>query len=365
MEISIHAHEGFRNLALPLGLRFRKMDCGPLMTNFRPSNQLDSTVIASSAAVFGSLSIPSLTIDRQFGMEPGKLRNRAGIRSVSHAAPNESEVSLGMRAAIGAFESAKIAPDACDWVFASSETHHTFPSLAADLHAGLGLPESCGALDIGGACLGLLHALAASQAFIANGRARRILIVTSDVHSRTLTSERVRGEFGGLFGDGATAFIVQDASQPTNDHVFGLGEFFFGCATQFAKAIEIKDSVNGELNIVFAGDALSRAAITKMAQVMSEVERRSGISRQNAIGFATHQPNPRLVRLLAKQTGVASDRFPAVAEIHGNLGSSTCGAALHELLVAARKLERRENLPIFLASLGPGLLFGGGWLAGR
>jgi len=332
------------------------------MTNFRASNQLHSTAIVSSAAVFGSLSIPSETIDRQFGMEPGKLRNRAGIHSVSHAAPNESEVSLGTRAAIGALESAKIPPDACDWVFASSETHHTFPSLAAELHANLRLPESCGALDIGGACLGLLHALATAQAFIANGRAQRILIVTSDVHSRALTSERVRGEFGGLFGDGSTAFIVQNASQPTNDVAFGLGEFFFGCAAQFAKAIEIKDSANGELNVVFDGEALSRAAITKMAQVISELERRSGISRQNAIGFATHQPNPRLVVLLAKQTGVASDRFPAVAEIHGNLGSSTCGAALHELFVAARKLETQENLPIFLASLGPGLLFGGGWL---
>ena len=335
------------------------------MTNFRPSNQLYATVIASSAAVFGSLSIPSETIDRQFGMEPGKLRNRAGMRSVSYAAPNETEVSLGARAAIGAFKSAKIAPDACDWVFASSETHHTFPSLAAELHASLRLPESCGALDIGGACLGLLHAFATAQAFVANGRARRILVVTSDVHSRTLTSKRVRGEFGGLFGDGSTAFIVQTASQPTKDLAFGLGEFFFGCAAQFAKAIEIKDSANGELTVVFDGEALSRAAITKMAQVISELERRCGVSRQNAIGFATHQPNPRLVTLLAKQTGVASDRFPAVAEIHGNLGSSTCGAALHELLVAARKRETQENQPIFLASLGPGLLFGGGWLAGR
>jgi len=118
-------------------------------------------------------------------------------------------------------------------------------------------------LDIGGACLGLLHALAAAQAFIR----KRPSAANSCRHFgcpfATLTSERVRGEFGGLFGDGATAFIVQDASQPTNDHVFGLGEFFFGCATQFAKAIEIKEFVNGELNIVFAGDALSRAAITR------------------------------------------------------------------------------------------------------
>jgi len=32
------------------------------------------------------------------------------------------------------------------------------------------------------------------------------------------------------------------------------------------------------------------------------------------------------------------------------------------LLVVARKLETKENLSIFLASLAPGLLFGGGWL---
>ena len=92
IEISSRAHEGFLNFDLPRSVGFRKMDCGPLMTNFHPSNRLGSTVIASSAAVFGSLSIPSLTIDRQFGMEAGKLHNRAGIRSVSHAAPNETEV---------------------------------------------------------------------------------------------------------------------------------------------------------------------------------------------------------------------------------------------------------------------------------
>jgi len=70
----------------------------------------------------------------------GKLRNRAGIRSVSHAAPNESEVSLGMRAAIGAFESAKIAPMHVIGFSPPANTSH-ISSLAADLHAGLGLPN--------------------------------------------------------------------------------------------------------------------------------------------------------------------------------------------------------------------------------
>src|SRR5437868_12446121 len=33
------------------------------------------------------------------------------------------------------------------------------------------------------------------------------LVVTADIHSRTLTPGRVACEFGGLFGDGARAFI--------------------------------------------------------------------------------------------------------------------------------------------------------------
>jgi hypothetical protein len=41
---------------------------------------------------------------------------------------------------------------------------------------------------------------------------------------------------------------------------------------------------------------------------------------------------------------------------------STCGAALHEILRSAAKQPPSHRHPIFLASLGPGLLFGGAWL---
>jgi 3-oxoacyl-[acyl-carrier-protein] synthase III len=79
-------------------------------------------------------------------------------------------------------------------------------------------------------------------------------------------------------------------------------------------------------------------------------------------GFATHQPNPRLLTLLAKQCGVSLDAFPPVSRTAGNLGSSMCGAALHAALQNASHLSKAKRKPIFLASLGPGLLFGGGWL---
>jgi 3-oxoacyl-[acyl-carrier-protein] synthase III len=249
-----------------------------------------------------------------------------------------------------------------DWIVTTSETHHDYPSLSAQLHSRLLVRENCGALDVGGACLGLLNALVFAQSLIGSGQAQTVAVVTADVHSRTLTPGRVAGEFGGLFGDGASAFILRNAAGNDSNEGYRLGEFLFGCAGQYAAAIQVSDTKDGGLTVQFDGEALSRAAITRMEKVLASVELRSGIPRGSVGGFATHQPNPRLVALLAKQCGVSPSTFPPVAQVSGNLGSSTCGAALHETLRSASKQARHDRRPIFLASLGPGLLFGGGWL---
>jgi 3-oxoacyl-[acyl-carrier-protein] synthase-3 len=318
--------------------------------------------LSGSSSVVGSRLLPSEEVDRLFGMPIGKLRSRAGIESIAYAANGESELTLGTAALREALRSGSCGPQDLDWIIATSETHHDYPSLASQLHSQLLVRETCGALDVGGACLGLLNALAVAQALIASGQARTVAVVTADVHSRTLTPGRVAGEFGGLFGDGASAFLLRSG---TNESLPGyrLGEFLFGCAGQYAAAIRVSDDKDGGLAVQFDGEALSRAAITRMEKVLAAVELRSRIPRASVGGFATHQPNPRLVKLLAKQLGVSAAAFPAIARTSGNLGSSTCGAALHAAIRAAATLDAPEQKPIFLASLGPGLLYGGGWLA--
>jgi len=319
-------------------------------------------IIAASSSAVGSRVITSEDVDRAFGMPVGKLRNRAGIKSLAYAADSENELTLGARAAEEALRAGSCGAQELDWIIVTSETHHDYPSLSAQLHSRLLARENCGALDVGGACLGLLNALAVAQSLIGAGQAQTVLVVTADVHSRTLTPGRVAGEFGGLFGDGASAFLLRGANANSTNEGYLLGEFIFGCAGQYAAAIQVSDSKDGALEVQFDGEALSRAAITRMEKVLASVELRSGIPRRSVGGFATHQPNPRLVALLAKQCGVSPTMFPPVARTSGNLGSSTCGAALHEALHNASKQPRGDRRPIFLASLGPGLLFGGGWL---
>jgi len=323
---------------------------------------ITAVILASSYAVVGSRKIPSEEIDRAFGMPPGKLRNRAGIESLAYAAEDENELTLGARAARQALHAVACAAPELDWIIATSETHRSYPSLAAQLHSLLLVRETCGALDVGGACLGLLNGLAVAQGLIASGQARSILVVSSDVHSTIFKPGRVAGEFGGLFGDGASAFLLRAKNATVPQQAYALGEFFFGCAGQHAGAIRVSDGLDGGINVHFDGEALSRAAITRMEKVILDVELRSGLARASVRGLATHQPNPRLVNLLARQLELPADKFPAVARTFGNLGSSTCGVALDAILRSAPSGAPDRPGPIFLASLGPGLLFGGGWL---
>lgn len=338
------------------------MTQGPLAGRGYQLKSMVKTSVISSAAAFGSCVISSEEVDRAFGMPAGKLRSRAGIESLAYAAEGENELTLGAAAAQEALRAAACGAQQLDWIVATSETHHGYPSLSAQLHSRLLVRENCGALEVGGACLGLLNALAVAQSFIGSGQAPTILVVSADVHSRTLTPGRVAGEFGGLFGDGASAFLLRVANGAAASEGYLLGEFIFGCAGQYAAAIQVGGEKDGGLAVQFDGEALSRAAITRMEKVITAVELRSGIPRNSVGGFATHQPNPRLVALLAKQCGVSPRTFPPIARFSGNLGSSTCGAALREILRSASRQTRGERRPIFLASLGPGLLFGGGWL---
>ena len=322
----------------------------------------DVYIIGSNSA-FGSRVVASEEVDQAFGMPPGKLKKRAGIHSLAYAGEHENESTLGAHAASQLLELAGEEAKNIDWIVAASETYHVYPSLSAVLHGILRLREDCSALDVGSGCLALLQALAVAQSILAAGRGQKVLVVTSDVHSRTLGPGRAKGEFGGLFGDGASAFLLTSGPAKPRRWAYRMGEFFFGCAAKYAEAIRVSDSGGGgQLDVQFDGEALSRAAVSRMEKILREAERRSGISRSEVGAFATHQPNPRLVALLAKQFGVPACCFPSIAATRGNLGSSTCGAALHAALVEASAQPVAERKPVFLASLGPGLVFGGGWL---
>ncbi len=311
----------------------------------------------------GSRCIEAAEVEAELGLPVGTLGDRAGIRSVARAAKADTEGTLGLSAAVEALEKAKIEPEAVDVLVATSATFLGFPSLSAVLHTRLLLRETCGALDVGGACVGLINALATAQGLLATGRCRTALLVASEVNSRRLARPEVPGEFRGLFGDGACAFVLSNSGDAEGKGC-RLGEFISGCAGAFAATLRLALGEKGELEVDFKGEPLANAAISTLHQTIERLGDLSGIPPSEVDWFALHEPNPRLVEIFAQRVNIPLTKIARTAETSGNLGSVTCGVNLCTALTQLNKNpSRAQRGTIYLAAVGPGLLWGGTYLS--
>jgi 3-oxoacyl-[acyl-carrier-protein] synthase-3 len=307
----------------------------------------------------GSERVTGSKIEEEFNLPAGTLSTRAGIGSISRASRDENEISLAKAAAERALRVAGVSAQSANWIIGTSETFLGFPSFAASMHTTLLASSTCQVLDIGGACVGLLNSLAVANALFGDPRTGCILIVSADVHSRILSPGKVRGEFGGLFGDGASAFVLQRSMGESDAAPYSIRVSIGGCSGTFSSVLQVRLGALASVALDFDGEGLARAAVDRMERVIGDLEIAAGVIRESASSFALHQPNPRLVETLMKRAKLPSEKVPLVAKAWGNLGSSTCGVALSMALDDHAKKPRGERGPIFAACVGPGMLWAG------
>ncbi len=311
----------------------------------------------------GSVTVDADQIEQELHLPPHKIRDGAGIRALRFAAATEDELILGQRAADIALEMAEVAVEKIDFLITTSTTFLGLPSFAASLHSRLLLGESCGALDVGGACAGLIYSLAVAKGLLRTVPKGVALVVASEVHSRRLSAADAPGEFQALFGDGACAFIVMPAADTDPEKSLRLGDFVWGCSGTFASSLTVDVSEDAEMTVQFKGEQLAHAAVTQMGRILEVLENKSGRTRAEADYLALHQPNPRVVEILAERARVPLEKIPLISRTCGNLGSATCGVSLCQALTNLRAQEDRSRAPlIFMAAVAPGLIWGGTFL---
>jgi 3-oxoacyl-[acyl-carrier-protein] synthase-3 len=311
----------------------------------------------------GAVTVSADQIESECGLPPHKIRNGAGIRTLQVAAGTEDELALAQRAAEAALEMAEIPAERIDFLVATSTTFLNLPSFAPSLHSRLLLRETSGALDVGGACVGLIYSLAVAKGLLSVAPQEVALVVASEVHSRRLNAPHVPGEFRGLFGDGACAFVLTRAADRGGRAGVRLGDFVWGCSATFASSLGAKWDEKAGLAVQFKGEQLAHAAVTQMERILDILENKSGRSRTEADYFAFHQPNPRVVEILAEKANIPLERIPLPSATGGNLGAATCGISLCQALadLGTKPVPSQPPL-IFMAAVGPGLIWGGAFL---
>jgi 3-oxoacyl-[acyl-carrier-protein] synthase-3 len=326
------------------------------MENSNGSNTPREAAIAGWGFALGGAAVNSIEVDRQFGLTEGTLQQRTGISSLARADCGDNELSLAERACQAATGDSV---GDIDMLLATSETNIGHPALAATLHERLLLSSHCAVMDVGGACAGLLNAFSIAKAMLASGVRKAVLVVASEVHSRWFTPEKVTWKLGALFGDGACAFLLR-APEDAPPSSYTLGEFTFGCETEFSDTIRVGLSGNDseELAVSFRGLALADVVLSRLADIARDFEARIQTARKDFAGYAIHQPNPRLIEIFARQIGIPMEKIPEVARTAGNLGSATCGVSLCHLLSSLSREENPlESGPVLMAAVGPGLMW--------
>jgi 3-oxoacyl-[acyl-carrier-protein] synthase-3 len=98
-------------------------------------------------------------------------------------------------------------------LFATLSPDHQFPGAGCLLIHKLGLP-GVPALDVRNQCSGFLYSLSVADAWIRCGVYRNVLVVGSEVHSTGVEFNERGRDVAVLFGDGAGAVLVGEATRP-------------------------------------------------------------------------------------------------------------------------------------------------------
>ena len=140
------------------------------------------------------------------------IQQRTGIKQRYIAGDGETTASLAARAADAALRHAGLEPAAIDLVVVATSTpDYTFPSVATQVQASLGIVEGA-AFDLQAVCTGFVYAVAAADKFLRSGFNKRALVIGAETFSRILDWSDRRTCV--LFGDGAGAVVLEAPAAP-------------------------------------------------------------------------------------------------------------------------------------------------------
>ncbi|MBV8797262.1 MAG: beta-ketoacyl-ACP synthase 3, partial [Hyphomicrobiales bacterium] len=132
---------------------------------------------------------------------------RTGIRQRYIAGDDETTSSLAIKAAQGALRSGNLEAGDIDLVIVATSTpDYTFPSVATQVQAALGIVEGA-AFDMQAVCTGFVYAVVTADKFLRSGSNKRALVIGAETFSRILDwNDRTTCV---LFGDGAGAIVLE------------------------------------------------------------------------------------------------------------------------------------------------------------
>lgn len=281
-------------------------------------------------------------------------RSTTGILERRFAGPGETTLTLGAAAVRQLLERTAVAPDSIDVLIMTSSTCEVSGGALNIAHL-TGLTPGT-AFDHPAACTGFVTAFDVANQYLRAGGARRVLIVSSEIHSRHvyLGADGPHHKFAAILGDGAGAVLLERSEEP------GVEGTARGTAPEQCRNVFRSEQPVPEFPHIPAGKILyasERGIQSAYARLTRDVAQRAlaeaGVGTQDVRWLITHQPQADMLGMLRGELGFAAEQHPVHVGRYGNTSSASIPICLAELLEEG-KLQRGDR--ILMMGMGAGFM---------
>ena len=284
-----------------------------------------------------------------------KIYAKTGILERRIAGDTETAGDLAFAAANKLFKASSLSPDAVDMLLLVTQTpDQALPTTACRIHHQLGLPQSCGAIDLNQGCSGYIYGMAMADGLISAGTANTVLLLTADTYSKLIDPDD--RSVATLFGDGASATLIRRDDNPT---VSSIGPIRFGTDGGGANFLRCdfggwRTSELQHKSLHMDGAAILTFTLSVLPNALNEYLRISGNILDSYDHVVFHQANRFILEKLYAKIGVTDKGVISMVD-SGNTVSSTIPLALEKIMLEDC---RKSCQKILLSGFGVGLSWG-------
>jgi 3-oxoacyl-[acyl-carrier-protein] synthase III len=257
------------------------------------------------------------------------IQQRTGIKQRYIAGEGETTSTLATEAARAALKAAGLAPSDIDLVIVATSTpDYTFPSVATQVQANLGIGEGA-AFDLQAVCTGFVYGVATADNFLRAGANRRALVIGAETFSRILDwSDRTTCV---LFGDGAGAVVLEARESDGALTSPGVIASRLRADGRHRSKLYVDGGPSTTMTVGhlrMEGKEVFRHAVGMVTDVIQGCFADAGIKAEAIDWFVPHQANRRIIDASADKLGIPRDKVVITVDRHGNTSAASIPLAL-------------------------------------
>ncbi|MFD0586403.1 ketoacyl-ACP synthase III [Paenibacillus sp. GCM10027627] len=282
------------------------------------------------------------------------ILQRTGISERRVAAEHEFTSDLAISAVKNMMESYGCQINDVDYIIVATSTPDTiFPSVAARVQAIFAI-QNCGAIDISAACAGFTAGLQLANGLILSGAYRKILVIGAETLTKiTDYTDRTTCI---LFGDGAGVVLLERAEDGKGSLLASYSSTD-GNGGHHVYLSHLSDaigchSISSKGKLVQNGREVYRWAVSQVAEGVTDLLARSGLTVEELDWFVPHNANQRIISAICERIGFQEEKALSSIAHYGNTSAASIPLALHD---AVREGKIKAGHTMLLHGFGAGL----------